>query len=138
MQAENQAIGRIQMLGKLISSPISNTTEVSHTFLPSDPGLRVFLVIDTAFLIMACLGLIYIVRSSFFADRSKRRQHNIGFKSCHRLPCNHCRYFSHNPYLKCSLHPTTVSTKQAIDCRDYAPHHAVASVASNSSIVRNN
>jgi hypothetical protein len=107
------------MLGKLISSPISHTTEVSHTFLPSDPGLRVFLVVDLAFLIMAGLGLIYIVRSSFFVDRFKPQRYAVDFKSRHRCSCYHCCYFSQNPYLKCALHPTTVLTGQAIDCRDY-------------------
>jgi hypothetical protein len=113
------------MTTKQIFLPTSYTTEVPMTFLPSSPELRMFLVVDIAFLIMACLGLIYVVRRSFFTDRLKRRRQNRGFKSRQRFPCNHCRYFSHNPYLKCSLHPTTVLTEQTIDCRDYASHHAV-------------
>jgi hypothetical protein len=123
------------MTTKQIFLPTSYTTEILTPSLPSSPELRMFLVVDIAFLIMACLGLIYVVRRSFFTDRSKRRRHHLGFKSRHRLSCNRCRYFSHNPYLKCSLHPTTVLTEQAIDCGDYASHHTVASAVSQSSVV---
>jgi hypothetical protein len=76
------------MTTKQIFLPTNCTTEVSTTSLPSSPELRIFLVVDIAFLIMGCLGLIYVVRHSFFADRSKRRRHLLSFKSRHRLPCN--------------------------------------------------
>jgi hypothetical protein len=99
---------------------IGDTTEIPTTPPLSSPGLRAFLVLDIAFLIMACLGLIYVVRSSWFADRWKRRHHTDGFKTRHQFSCYHCRYFGQNPYLKCALHPTTVLTEQAADCCDYA------------------
>jgi hypothetical protein len=108
------------MATKLTSPLIGDTTEAPTTPLLSSPGLRAFLVLDMAFLIMACLGLIYVVHSSWFADRWKRRQQNANFKTRNQFACYHCRYFGQNPYLKCALHPTTVLTEQAVDCRDYA------------------
>jgi hypothetical protein len=104
----------------LISSQTGHGTSAMTTFPPSSPELRLLLVVDITFLIVACLGLIYVVRHSFFADRLKRWRHAVGFKSRHRFSCNRCRYFGQNPYLKCALHPTTVLTEQAVDCRDYA------------------
>ena len=35
------------------------------------------------------------------------------------FPCLGCHYFSPNPYIKCMLHPHSVLTNEAIDCRDY-------------------
>jgi hypothetical protein len=107
------------MATKLTSPLIGDTTEAPTAPTLNSPGLRAFLVLDIAFLIMACLGLIYVVRSSWFADRWKRRQHTDGFKRRNQFACYHCHYFGQNPYLKCALHPTTVLTEQAADCRDY-------------------
>lgn len=39
-----------------------------------------------------------------------------------QVSCKNCRFFNNNHYLKCALHPATVSTKQALDCSDYWPH----------------
>ena len=39
------------------------------------------------------------------------------------VPCRNCHFFSLNPYIKCAVHPSTVLTKQAIDCLDYCPHN---------------
>jgi hypothetical protein len=110
------------MATKLTSPLIGDTTTAPTTFPPNSPALRMFLVVDAAFLILACLGLIYVVSNSWFADRLKRRRQAmaIGFKSRPPFSCYHCRYFGQNPYLKCALHPTTVLTEQAADCRDYA------------------
>lgn len=41
--------------------------------------------------------------------------------SYHNAPCRKCRFFNSSPYLKCAVHPTTVTTKSAIDCSDYQP-----------------
>ena len=41
-------------------------------------------------------------------------------KSPATVPCQKCHYFSHNPYIKCTLHPDNVLTDRAINCRDYS------------------
>ena len=35
------------------------------------------------------------------------------------VPCLRCHYFNPNPYIKCTLHPNSVLTDEAIDCQDY-------------------
>ncbi len=87
---------------------------------PSSPAMRLFLVVDAAFLIMVCIGMLHVVSNSWVTDRLKRRQQAVGFRFRHGFSCYHCRYFGQNPYLKCALHPTTVLTEQSADCRDYA------------------
>lgn len=40
-------------------------------------------------------------------------------QSCEHIPCLNCRFFKDSQYLRCAVHPSTVLTKQAIDCLDY-------------------
>ena len=35
------------------------------------------------------------------------------------VPCLGCHYFNPNPYIKCTLHPNSVLTNEAINCQDY-------------------
>ncbi|MBD2210683.1 hypothetical protein H6G64_00220 [Calothrix sp. FACHB-156] len=39
--------------------------------------------------------------------------------SSDEYPCNNCRFFSRNKYLKCAVNPSSVLTTAAINCRDY-------------------
>ncbi len=48
-----------------------------------------------------------------------QKVHKVG--SLYQIPCKNCRYFSKNYYLKCAVHPSTVLTKEAINCCDYHP-----------------
>ncbi|PSF37678.1 hypothetical protein C7H19_08980 [Aphanothece hegewaldii CCALA 016] len=40
-------------------------------------------------------------------------------KTMHEIPCANCQYFTDDHRLKCTLHPKTANTEQAIDCSDY-------------------
>jgi hypothetical protein len=35
------------------------------------------------------------------------------------IPCRNCKFFNNNQYLKCTVHPLVVFTKDAINCSDY-------------------
>jgi hypothetical protein len=37
----------------------------------------------------------------------------------HQIPCSRCSYFSHNPYLKCPVHPDSACSLGALDCADF-------------------
>lgn len=39
-----------------------------------------------------------------------------------QAPCKNCQFLTNNRYLMCAVHPTTVLTKQAINCSDYLFH----------------
>ncbi|MDB9345741.1 hypothetical protein PN456_17520 [Nodularia spumigena CS-586/05] len=42
-------------------------------------------------------------------------------KQMHQIPCANCQFFTDNYRLKCTVHPSTASTEEAIDCCDYQP-----------------
>jgi ABC-type nickel/cobalt efflux system permease component RcnA len=37
----------------------------------------------------------------------------------HQIPCANCQYFTSSYHLKCTVHPGTALTEEAIDCMDY-------------------
>ncbi|AFY89674.1 hypothetical protein [Chroococcidiopsis thermalis] len=71
------------------------------------------------------IGLIFISGLICFLMYSKRwavTREDIedmfeGMSS--QIPCRKCRFFSHNPYLKCAVQPTIAMTKEAIHCVEF-------------------
>jgi hypothetical protein len=108
-----------------ISSPIGTANQPSNSFLPNNPGLRMYLFLDMVFLIAVCAGLISVIARPFLVDLLKHLRSVARIKPRPRISCSHCHYFGQNPYLKCAIHPTAVLTEQAIDCRDYTAQNAV-------------
>lgn len=45
-------------------------------------------------------------------------------QSCEPIPCRNCRFFKDSRYLRCAVHPSTVLTKQALNCLDYQPRES--------------
>ncbi|TVP61792.1 MAG: hypothetical protein EA343_12885 [Nodularia sp. (in: Bacteria)] len=45
----------------------------------------------------------------------------ITAKQMHQIPCANCQFFTDNYRLKCTVHPSTASTEEAINCCDYQP-----------------
>ncbi|KJH69704.1 hypothetical protein UH38_22540 [Aliterella atlantica CENA595] len=46
-------------------------------------------------------------------------------KRSSQIPCKLCRFFSHNYYLKCAVHPDLALKAEAINCPDYYPRHNI-------------
>lgn len=42
-------------------------------------------------------------------------------KRLHQIPCPNCQFFTGDYHLKCTVHPSTALTEEAIDCPDYCP-----------------
>ncbi|BAU64399.1 unknown protein [Stanieria sp. NIES-3757] len=63
-------------------------------------------------LLAAILGFYRKISLTKLKDRSL-------FDTDEQTTCKNCRFFSHNPYLKCALHPSRVSTTESIDCVDF-------------------
>ena len=40
-------------------------------------------------------------------------------QTMHKIPCSDCAFFTNQAVLKCSLHPATAMTEDAIDCFDF-------------------
>jgi hypothetical protein len=37
----------------------------------------------------------------------------------HKIPCAHCRFFTGDYHLKCTVNPSTAMTESAIGCQDF-------------------
>ena len=44
-------------------------------------------------------------------------------KRLHQIPCTDCQFFTGNYHLKCTVHPDSALSEQAIDCIDYEGGH---------------
>nr|WP_225225713.1 hypothetical protein [Komarekiella delphini-convector] len=42
-------------------------------------------------------------------------------KQMHQIPCTNCQFFTTDYRLKCTVHPSTANTEEAINCIDYQP-----------------
>ncbi|MEH2164121.1 MAG: hypothetical protein V7K38_24485 [Nostoc sp.] len=46
---------------------------------------------------------------------------SFSVKNLHKLPCQNCRFYSNNHYLKCAVNPSIVLTEEAMNCSEYSP-----------------
>lgn len=77
----------------------------------------------------ASIGIVFLSGFICFLMLSKARkarEDNKEYisnnpKDFSQVPCQDFRFFSHNHYLKCVVHPTFVLTQEAADCPDYKP-----------------
>lgn len=71
------------------------------------------------------LSLLTLLGIFVLLVRSISRKHQGKYLSVSRqspqIPCQNCRFYNKNPYIKCAVHPHTASTKEATDCTDYWP-----------------
>jgi hypothetical protein len=42
-------------------------------------------------------------------------------KQLHQIPCSHCKFFSGEYRLKCTVRPSAALSEEAINCIDYQP-----------------
>jgi hypothetical protein len=94
-----------------------------HSLPPGDRGAETLSALDVGFLMVISVPIILAIAASIYAFIPKRlQQHLFSLKPPHNVLCHHCQYFSHNAYLKCTVHPSTVLTEQTLNCLDYSPN----------------
>ncbi len=42
-------------------------------------------------------------------------------RQMHRIPCADCQFFTKDYHLKCTVHPSSALTEDAINCPDFQP-----------------
>lgn len=100
----------------------SIATLPSNSLPPGYRGIETLSAADIGSVIAVSFLVVSAISVAIYAVLPKRVQpHSFSLNLPPKAPCQHCRYFSQNPYLKCTLHPSTVLTKQAVDCLDYCP-----------------
>ncbi|MHC5855739.1 hypothetical protein [Nostoc sp.] len=104
----------------------SITTLPANSLLLDHRGVETLSMLDMGFLIVVSTMIISAIATLIYAFISKPvQQYLFSLKLPQKAKCPQCRYFSHNSYLKCTVHPSTVLTDQAINCLDYSPHNQV-------------
>ncbi len=98
--------------------PRSIETTPSNSLPPSDQGSFHPSTMDTVSLILVSLITLSSIAAAIYAYVPKGMQSSFRTKLGYKVPCYECKYFSHSSYLKCALHPVTVLTEEAVDCRD--------------------
>lgn len=71
--------------------------------------------------LLSCI-ICFIMLSKSWAATQEDLEDIIESSSFSQSPCRKCRFFSNNPFLKCTVHPTIVLTKEANNCTDYNSH----------------
>jgi hypothetical protein len=103
----------------------STSIQGSNSRIVNPNSIPPFTLIDFALLVMVSVALLSAMSLTIGklsgAYRQKIRQQSFGVSPANSLPCQRCRYFCANPYLKCTVHPMTVMTEASSDCSDYSP-----------------
>ena len=114
----------MQMPARSILTPKSaNVIETSNSLLPSQRRMdnldASLLAQPVSWGVIVSLVILSTIGVLIYAGIFSRKQHSFRVKLPSKISCSHCRYFNDNHFLKCALHPVTVQTKQAVDCKDY-------------------
>ena len=75
--------------------------------------------VSPEFLSLLMLGVFVLLYVILFRITFEPKQLRTAFESATKIPCRHCRFYSSNPYIQCAVHPSKVSTFNAIHCSDY-------------------
>ena len=73
------------------------------------------------FLSLLILGVFVLLYVILFRITFGPKQLRTPFESATKIPCKHCHFYLSNPHLQCAVHPSKVSTSDAMHCPDYCP-----------------
>ncbi len=70
-----------------------------------------------------CLIIIWASAVFLLISNVWKFRHNgkLTINRFSKVPCCKCQYFDENSYLNCTVNPSIVLTKQALNCPDYCP-----------------
>ena len=74
------------------------------------------------FLIPICFVVAWsLVAMVFWQVYTAARDGVKQAKQMHQIPCADCQFFTGDYNLKCTVHPMSALSEDAIDCSDYSP-----------------
>ncbi|MEM6501159.1 MAG: hypothetical protein AAF685_04895 [Cyanobacteria bacterium P01_C01_bin.89] len=65
--------------------------------------------------VAAWLFIGSLISNLFHLMRDGRQR----LETLHQIPCAKCQYFTNDMHLKCTVHPTTALSEDAINCADF-------------------
>lgn len=101
-------------------SPIEEKNDVKNQDEPIVPNGGI-LLIPIYFL---AFTILLMVLKSFKSYKTGKNQLST-FNRSNQIPCKNCRFFNHNYYLKCAVHPDTALKSEAVNCHDYYPQNNI-------------
>ncbi len=87
---------------------------------PRKQGFEITLTVRAFFVAVIIFATCSTIIATIYNYLAKWLRHLIDF-NFYGIKCDQCQYLNCNPHLKCAIHPSTVLTHQAIDCKDYHP-----------------
>ncbi len=67
------------------------------------------------------VGLLFIILPIFWGVGLTLKEGISQLKRLHSIPCSQCAFFTGDYRLKCTVHPITALSEEAIGCCDYEP-----------------
>lgn len=101
-----------------IMQPSLVTRKFSGLLHPSNPGVRATPKLRALLAVVIFLAMCSTIASTVYTYFAKQLKHVIDF-NFYGIRCDRCQYLDCNPHLKCAVHPSTVLTRQAVNCKDY-------------------
>ncbi|HCF28851.1 MAG TPA: hypothetical protein DEV81_16990 [Cyanobacteria bacterium UBA11049] len=69
-----------------------------------------------------CFVITWTLIALFFWNIWEAARQGINnVKRMHQIPCSKCEYFTDDYILKCTVHPHSACTEEAIGCTDFCP-----------------
>jgi hypothetical protein len=102
------------------SQSIETQPTTSPPFIQPEEGFLSGL--KTTFEAITIFVMVSVAIMVIYNRFSKRSLHFFVINPSQVTPCHRCQYLGNDSYLRCALHPSTVLTKEAIDCQDYHPN----------------
>jgi|GEM_PF-992063 len=87
-------------------------------------SIKQLLLSSGCFIFACCLVFLFI-----WSTLKTTREGVNYVKKLHQIPCSRCAFFTNDYRLKCTVHPITALSEEAINCRDFEPvsfHHLPA------------
>lgn len=107
------------------------------TLLPSNQrGSENLSKLDIVLAVVISLAMLTAIAIPIYTYIFKGLQYSLNRGARTKFSCSQCQYVSNNNYLKCALHPSTVFTEQAANCKDYDPNIQIKQVGKLRNILK--
>ena len=104
---------------KTSTLPTQFSSEETVQMNPVQQDIQSSASLQTVSVILVTIVTIASISIAIYKWLPKLIKPSFSSKPLASIPCLGCNYFSPNPYLKCTLHPNSVLTDEAINCQDY-------------------
>ena len=105
---------------KTSTLPTQFSSEETVEMNPAHQDIQSPESLQTASMILVATITIVSLSIAIYKWLPKLIKPSFSSKPQASFPCLRCHYFSPNPYIKCTLHPNSVLTDEAINCQDYS------------------